>query len=39
MSYRKKVRPSKDKKIFRKAADATKKMNIIPKVMRGGIRL
>lgn len=39
MSYRKKVKPSKDRKIFRKAADATKKMNITPKVMRGGIRL
>lgn len=29
----------KDRKIFRNTANTTKKMNIAPKVMRGGIRL
>lgn len=39
MSSRNKVRRSKDKKIFRKAADKVKAININPKVARGGIRL
>lgn len=39
MSSRAKVRRSKDKKIFSRAADKTKKINIAPKVARGGIRL
>lgn len=39
MGKRKKVRSSRDKKIFIKAADKTKKMNIVPNVARGGIRL
>lgn len=29
----------RDKRFFRKTANKTKKMNISPKVMRGGIRL
>lgn len=36
---RNKVRKSKDRKIFGKAADHVKKININPKVARGGIRL
>lgn len=39
MSSRGKVRRSRDRKIFSKAADKTKKININPKVARGGIRL
>lgn len=39
MSSRKKVRRSKDRKIFRKAADKVKAININPIVSRGGIRL
>lgn len=34
-----KMRPRKDKKVFRRTAVKTKKINIAPKVMRGGIRL
>lgn len=33
------VRKGKDKKIFKHAADKTKKINIRPVVSRGGIRL
>lgn len=36
---RKKMKKRKDRKIFRNTAVATKKVNISPKVMRGGIRL
>lgn len=39
MSSRKKVKRSRDKKIFRKAADKVKTININPTVARGGIRL
>lgn len=39
MSVRKKVKARKDKRIFRKAADKTKRINIKPTVARGGIRL
>lgn len=39
MSSRHKVRRSKDRKVFSKAADRVKKINIEPKVARGGIRL
>lgn len=39
MSSRHKVRRSKDRKVFSKAADRVKKININPKVARGGIRL
>lgn len=38
MAYRKKTKPSLDKKIFRNTAKGTKKVNINPKIMRGGIR-
>lgn len=33
------TRPRNDKKIFKRTAASTKKMNVSPKVMRGGIRL
>lgn len=33
------TRPKNDKKIFKRTAASTKKMNVSPKVMRGGIRL
>lgn len=36
---RKKVKAKKDKKIFRKTAIKSKKMNVVPPVFRGGIRL
>lgn len=36
---RKKVKPKKDKKIFRKTAISSKKMNVVPPVFRGGVRL
>ena len=36
---RNRVRPSRDKKIFGRTADKTKKININPKIARGGIRL
>lgn len=36
---RAKVKKSKDRKIFKHAADKTKKINISPVVSRGGIRL
>lgn len=36
---RSKVKPSKDKKIYKHSADKTKKINIAPVVARGGIRL
>lgn len=39
MSTRSKVRRSKDRKVFSNAADRVKKININPKVARGGIRL
>lgn len=39
MSSRSRVRRSKDRKVFSKAADRVKKININPKVARGGIRL
>lgn len=39
MYKRKPVKPSKDKKIFARTADKTKKVNIDPKPQRGGIRL
>lgn len=39
MAKRKKVKRSKDRKIFVKAVDKTKKININPVVSRGGIRL
>lgn len=36
---RRKMKPKRDKKIFRKTAVASKKININPTPMRGGIRL
>lgn len=36
---RKKMRPKKDKKVFRQTASKSKKININPTVFRGGIRL
>ncbi len=36
---RKKMRPSSDKKMFRRTASKSKKININPKIFRGGIRL
>lgn len=37
--HRKEVSPAKDKRIFNQTARSTKKINIAPKVQRGGIRL
>lgn len=39
MKYRKPTKPKTDKKIFHATAGKTKKINIAPKTMRGGIRL
>ena len=36
---RRPVRKRKDKRIFSSTANKTKKINVEPKVMRGGIRL
>lgn len=36
---RKKMRPGKDKKVFTRTAAKSKKINIDPKIFRGGIRL
>lgn len=39
MAKRTRVRPSNDKKIFKRTAAATKTMNVKPVIMRGGQRL
>lgn len=39
MAHRTKLKPRKDKKVFRATASKGKKINISPKPMRGGIRL
>lgn len=39
MSQRKSVNANVDKKVFKHTADKTKKINISPSRMRGGIRL
>lgn len=39
MRSRSRVRPGRDKRIFSKTAGRTKKININPGIMRGGIRL
>lgn len=39
MSHRKPTKPRKDHKIFTNTAKKTKKINVSPKVSRGGIRL
>nr|CAI9751299.1 hypothetical protein WGDTHNWE_WGDTHNWE_CDS_0009 [Microvirus sp.] len=36
---RKKMRPKKDKKVFRRTATKSKKINVNPTIFRGGIRL
>ncbi len=36
---RKRVRPSKDKAVFRRTAAKSKKINVNPTIFRGGIRL
>lgn len=36
---RKRMKPSKDKKIFRNTAVKSKKINVNPTIYRGGIRL
>lgn len=36
---RKGTRPKKDRKVFTQTAQGTKKINVAPKVSRGGIRL
>lgn len=35
----KKMKPNRDRKVFRKTADCTKKLNVRPLLFRGGIRL
>lgn len=39
MAYRTRTHKSTDKRIFKNTAVNTKKINIAPKVQRGGIRL
>ncbi len=39
MAKRKSMKPSKDKKVFTQTAKNVKKINIKPKLSRGGIRL
>lgn len=36
---RRKMKPAKDKKVFRRTAAKSKKINVNPKIYRGGIRL
>lgn len=36
---RKRMKPSKDRKVFRRTAVSSKKININPIIYRGGIRL
>lgn len=36
---RKPLKPGKDRKVFKATATKTKKINVAPKNMRGGIRL
>lgn len=39
MARRLRVSRGRDRKIFRRTASVTKRINIAPRVMRGGIRL
>lgn len=39
MKYRKPTKMKTDKKVFHQTASTTKKINVAPKAMRGGIRL
>lgn len=36
---RRKVKPRKDRKVFKRTAVKSKKINVDPKIFRGGIRL
>ena len=38
-SHRQNMKPKKDKKIYTQTANAIKKINVKPKLARGGIRL
>lgn len=38
MKYRKPTKPKVDKKVFHQTASTTKKVNVAPRIMRGGIR-
>lgn len=39
MANRRKLHKRKDRRVYSRTAEKTKKINIAPKVMRGGIRL
>lgn len=39
MAYRSKMKPRKDSRIFTRTAMKTKKINVMPRLIRGGIRL
>ena len=39
MKYRSRTNKKRDRKYFSAVAEKTKKINVAPKVMRGGIRL
>lgn len=39
MAYRSHVRRQTDKRVFKHTAENSKKINLMPKVSRGGIRL
>lgn len=39
MAHRNRTKPSKDKRIFTQTANKVKKVNVKPKLARGGIRL
>lgn len=39
MAYRSSVNSAKDKQVYHETAAKTKKINVAPKTMRGGIRL
>lgn len=39
MSKRSRTKPGKDKRVFRRTAVQSKKINIDPKISRGGIRM
>lgn len=39
MGNRKSMKPRKDKKVFTQTANSVKKINVKPKLSRGGIRL
>lgn len=39
MAHRRTVRPSRDRKFFTRTAAQSKRINVDPKIYRGGIRL